>query len=156
MTLARRLTLCGWRAKSPGNLISSYETGAIPVPATCTTSGPVVHFPSVRGERYASTDSPLVSSLTGWYKDRRYQPYLRSLSRNKKGLFENMGQVNVNGPDHSNGNNGPYYRGPDRWEPVVRYVVWTICTLIVIAVLAYVGIYIFDHVVGTIRGGSGY
>lgn len=65
-----------------------------------------------------------------------------------------MGQVNVNGPDHSNGNNGngSFYRGPDRWEPVIRYVVWTICTLIVIAALAYVGIFLFDHVVNTIRG----
>ena len=43
-------------------------------------------------------------------------------------------------------------RRRDRWANTIHTVVWTLCVIIIIAVLAYVGLYVFDHVTHVITG----
>jgi heme/copper-type cytochrome/quinol oxidase subunit 2 len=43
-------------------------------------------------------------------------------------------------------------RRRDRWAATIHTVVWTLCVIIIIAVLAYAGLYVFDHVTHVVRG----
>ena len=43
-------------------------------------------------------------------------------------------------------------RRRDRWAHTINTVVWTLCVIGISAVLAYVGLYVFDHVTHVIAG----
>jgi hypothetical protein len=43
-------------------------------------------------------------------------------------------------------------RRRDRWAHTINTVVWTLCVIGISAVLAYVGLYVFDYVTHVITG----